>query len=56
MMGQSLPRWFPIRRLGLEVIVVSEDHDFLLRCRPYGIEWMNAESFLHMSRNAKEET
>ena len=54
--GAIIATLVPYSRLGLEVIVVSEDHDFLLRCRPYGIEWMNAESFLHMSRNAKKET
>jgi hypothetical protein len=54
--GAIIATLVPYSRLGLEVIVVSEDHDFLLRCRPYGIEWMNAESFLHMSRNVKRET
>lgn len=32
-----------------DVILVSEDHDFVLRCQPYGIKWMTAREFLKMS-------
>ena len=45
--GAIIATLIPYRQRGLEVIVVSEDHDFLLRCKPYGIEWMNAETFLN---------
>ena len=38
---------------GYEVVLVSEDHDFLLRCKPYDIHWMNAKSFLSASKNRK---
>ena len=51
--GAIIATLIPYRQRGLEVIVVSEDHDFLLRCRPYGIEWMNAETFLNTYRKAK---
>ncbi|GAB1363979.1 hypothetical protein MASR1M32_32150 [Rhodobacter sp.] len=37
-----------------EVVIVSEDHDFLLRCRLYGIRWMRAAEFLDGSRNRIE--
>ena len=48
--GAIIATLIPYRDLGLEVIVVSEDHDFLLRCKPYGIDWMNAENFLNSSQ------
>lgn len=51
--GAIIATLIPYCQREIEVIVVSEDHDFLLRCRPYGIEWMNAETFLNTSRKAK---
>jgi hypothetical protein len=48
--GAIIATLVPYCQPGIEVIVVSEDHDFLLRSRPYGIEWMNAETFLYTSR------
>jgi hypothetical protein len=50
--GAIIATLIPYRQRGLEVIVVSEDHDFLLRCKPYGIEWMNAEAFLNTPKKA----
>lgn len=51
--GAIIATLIPYCKRGLEVFVVSEDHDFLLRGRPYGIKWMNAETFLQSSRKAK---
>lgn len=48
--GAIIATLIPYCQRGLEVIVVSEDHDFLLRCKPYGIEWMNAETFLNTTK------
>ena len=51
--GAIIATLVPYCHRGLEVIVVSEDHDFVLRCRPYGIEWMNAVNFLDTCGNLK---
>jgi len=50
--GAIIATLIPYCQRGLEVIVVSEDHDFLLRCKPYGIEWMNAETFLNTPKKS----
>ena len=51
--GAIIAALIPYRQQGYEVVLVSEDHDFLLRCKPYGIHWMNAKSFLSASRSHK---
>ena len=51
--GAIIAALIPYRQQGYEVVLVSEDHDFLLRCKPYGIHWMNAKSFLSASRSRK---
>ena len=52
--GAIIAALIPYCQRKLEVVVVSEDHDFLVRCKPYGIEWMNAETFLHTSRTTRK--
>ena len=51
--GAIIAALIPYRQRGYEVVLVSEDHDFLLRCKPYGIHWMNAKSFLSASKSIK---
>ena len=51
--GAIIAALIPYRQQGYEVVLVSEDHDFLLRCKPYDIHWMNAKSFLSASRSRK---
>lgn len=53
--GAIIATLIPYCQRNLEVVVVSEDHDFLVRSKPYGIEWMNAETFLHSSRKPQKE-
>lgn len=52
--GAIIATLVPYCNRGLEVIVVSEDHDFVLRCKPYGIEWMNGENFLDTCRSLRK--
>ncbi|MEG8219114.1 PIN domain-containing protein [Sphingomonas sp. HH69] len=51
--GAIIAALIPYRQQGYEIVLVSEDHDFLLRCEPYGIHWMNAKSFLSASKSRK---
>jgi hypothetical protein len=44
--GALIASLIPYCGSGREVILVSEDHDFVLRCQPYGIKWMPAREFL----------
>lgn len=52
--GATIATLIPYCGRGLEVVVVSNDHDFIPRCKPYGIEWIHTETFLNTSNKSSK--
>ena len=52
--GQIIATLIPYRQAGNRVILVAQDGDFVVRCKPYGIETMTAEIFMSSSKNTKK--
>jgi hypothetical protein len=52
--GQIIATLIPYRQAGNRVILVTQDGDFVVRCKPYGIETMTAEIFMSSSKDTKK--
>jgi hypothetical protein len=52
--GQIIATLVPYSQAGNKVILVSQDGDFVARCKPYSIESMTAEMFMSASKCTKK--
>lgn len=52
--GQIIATLIPYGQAGNRVILVTQDGDFVARCKPYGIETMTAEVFMGASKGTKK--
>jgi len=52
--GKIIATLVPYRKAGHKVILVSQDGDFVPRCKPYDIEVMRAEIFMGCPKGTRE--